>query len=874
MNSPYDASSKPASTEERLHQLNRFYGLITRINQAIIHIHKREELLREICAIVVEHGEFRMAWIGLLNEKAKQIEPIAHAGVEDGYLNDISIALSAEIPGGYDPRAEAFQRGKYFVSNDIAHDDANLEWRERALDREYNSSIALPLAVFGSIAGSFSIYSSVPFFFDSEEINLLVEVAANLGFALETIETQTRRQDAEAELRRSEAYFRQIAEHISKVLWLTNGAKNQLLYVSPAYETMWGRTVESLFSNPKSWLDAVHPYDRERLRRIIPAKQIAGNYDEEYRIYRPNGEIRWVRDRAFPIFSSDGSVERIVGIVADITDEKKALLRMETHLTISKILSEAKNLQHSLSGVLAAVCSNFTFEWAEIWAVNNESNALEPLVAWSLPTQQIEEFKKRFYNASVSKGEGLPGRVWKESRSILVPDIYKETFVDRADVTTVLGINSVFSTPIFSDSVVIGVLTVFFKDIHSLDEDAALMLTTLSNQIGQFIKRYRTEEALRESEERFRVIFSTEPECVKLVSPRGKLLEMNAAGLSMLEVETIEEAREYMQGNWLLPEYREQFLTLHEQVFRYGVTGSVEIEIIGVKGSRRWVKIHCAPLRNNKDEIIALLGVTHDISAHKQVENEIRQLNAELESRIEKRSADLHEAVRGKDELLHIISHDFRKALTNILISADIIKKKTEKSISALIDKNINDIKNTVISSVNILDNLTIIDSLETKQIPFVIEPVNISELLFQSIQYVSKKAAEKNTAITTDISDALSAQADSAKLNKAIENILSNAVIFSPHKSEIAIRAFLVKDGKVRIEIQDNGPGFTNDDLKKIFGKFALLSAKPIGGETSAGIGLFIAKQFIDGMGGSITCESQKGEGALFVIDLPALEK
>ena len=132
------------------------------------------------------------------------------------------------------------------------------------------------------------------------------------------------RQAAEEALAQSEQRFRQLAENIHEVFWLTDPTKNEMLYVSPGYERTWGRTCAELYASPLEWLEAIHPDDRERIVDAARTKQAAGTYDEEYRIRRPDGTIRWIRDRAFPIADANGKLFRIAGIAEDITDAKNA----------------------------------------------------------------------------------------------------------------------------------------------------------------------------------------------------------------------------------------------------------------------------------------------------------------------------------------------------------------------------------------------------------------------------------------------------------------------------------------------------------------------------------------------------------------------
>ncbi len=137
---------------------------------------------------------------------------------------------------------------------------------------------------------------------------------------------------------RVEQQFRQLTGNIQAVFWISSADGHYKHYVSPGYEEIWGRSCANLHRQPDTWLDAIHYEDQSRVREAL-VKQVWGEYDEQYRVMRPDNSFRWVRDRAFPVRDQTGQVYRIVGIAEDITKQKKAeeQLRVATAL-LSKLI--------------------------------------------------------------------------------------------------------------------------------------------------------------------------------------------------------------------------------------------------------------------------------------------------------------------------------------------------------------------------------------------------------------------------------------------------------------------------------------------------------------------------------------------------------
>lgn len=163
----------------------------------------------------------------------------------------------------------------------------------------------------------------------------------------------TERKRVEESLRQSEERFRQVVENIHEVFWMTDIEKNQILYISPGYERVWGATCEGLYAAPDSWAVGIHRDDRDRVLLAARTKQTTGDYDETYRILRPDGELRWIRDQAFPITDPDGVVRRVVGVAEDITESKTLQSQFLRAQRLEAIGTLSSGIAHDLNNILA-----------------------------------------------------------------------------------------------------------------------------------------------------------------------------------------------------------------------------------------------------------------------------------------------------------------------------------------------------------------------------------------------------------------------------------------------------------------------------------------------------------------------------------------
>lgn len=316
--------------EEKLLKLNRVYSVISQINQTIVRVHDKDKILGEACRIAVEYGELRMAWIGIIDEQTKLVNPVAYSGVEDGYLSKIKPISVEDVPSGRGPTGIAIREGRHHVCDDIEKDPQMAPWREEALKRGYRSSIVLPIKQFGKVIGSFSLYASVPYFFDTEEIQLLDEVINDISFALDSIETVKKKQEAEDALEKSEARYRRLHESMTDCFVQTT-MSGEIVDVNRSFLEMLGYTDDEVGKlryqdiTPAKW----HEIEMKIIETQVMARGYSEVYEKEY--IRKDGTVFPVELKTYLLRDTDGKPYGMWALVRDITQRKKSEEELEKH---------------------------------------------------------------------------------------------------------------------------------------------------------------------------------------------------------------------------------------------------------------------------------------------------------------------------------------------------------------------------------------------------------------------------------------------------------------------------------------------------------------------------------------------------------------
>ncbi len=320
---PSDALCDSALSKE-LRWLNRALQALSACNQALAQAGSEQELLEQICDVIVRVGGYRMAGIAYaIHDAEKTVRPMAHAGYGSGYLEKIQLTWS-DTPSGQGPAGTAIRENRICVIGDTATDPQFGLWRDRALQRGYASVVALPLRVGGAAFGVLAIYSEQVGSFEGTELDLLTEVANNLAYGITAIRSHEEGIRATAALKEAERRYRQLVEQVPAISYIAEpGASGRFHYISPQVEHILGFTPEEWMADDHTWFNVLHPDDAAKT--IAAEHRRAGEpYRVEYRTRAKDGGEVWLRDEA--VFVRDMETGRLLmrGLLVDITERKRA----------------------------------------------------------------------------------------------------------------------------------------------------------------------------------------------------------------------------------------------------------------------------------------------------------------------------------------------------------------------------------------------------------------------------------------------------------------------------------------------------------------------------------------------------------------------
>jgi diguanylate cyclase (GGDEF)-like protein len=273
--------------------------------------------------------------------------------------------------------------------------------------------------------------------------------------------------------------FEQFLEKIKVVFWRSSPNLNRIIYVSPAYEEIWGEPVESIYKNPTSWLEKIIPEDRQRIADEISLlyKNVVSNIDMHYRIiHQPDQTIRYIYDHGCKV--NDESNDNI-GVAIDVTEHIFKKRQQETNQALQLVLNITSSFEDVVTKILHVFCNTLGWDFGAIWIVGEQNKNIYLLHYITNKNIRINKPQKLFFK----KGEDTLGQVWKSSKPLYIQNLSSTKKSPRIQDAINFGFNSMLAFPIVFRRKFFGIFEFFDKYAKNINDTNLLM----------FAKKYGTE---------------------------------------------------------------------------------------------------------------------------------------------------------------------------------------------------------------------------------------------------------------------------------------------------------------------------------------------------------------------------------------------
>ena len=621
--------------------------------------------------------------------------------------------------------------------------------------------------------------------------------------------------------------FRQLAENIREVFWVCDPEYTRVFYVSPAYEEVWGRTRESLYHDPGSFLEGVHPDDRPRVEAAVSGMS-TGEYDVQYRVVRPDGELRWVWARGFPVHDAEGRIYRIAGIAEDVTGDKRA-----EEVGALLLAREQEALQRT-TGILESITDAF-FALDREWRFTYMNRRTREMVRALLQHDPEQAMGRSFWEV-----------VW-QFRGTRFEEEYRRA-VETQEPAHFEEYASAFG--------------VWF-DVHAYPSPEGL-----SVYFRDITERKRTEEALRRHTEQLRQL------------TRAALYVTSARSVEEILHQAAERAR-------LVIGARDAAAVLAADPGGAPAGGGVSAgealtaPLVGRDGRNIGLVRLTGPQEGaftEQDEAVLLqLAQLAAVAVE----------NAQLYQEAQAARAAAEFANRAKSQFLANMSHEIRTPINAILGYTDLMELEIPGPLTGGQKTQLERVRLSGQHLLGLVNDVLDLAKIESGQMTVEEERTRADLAVKAALALVEPQAAERGLAVESRCAsgDEVEYLGDEDRVRQIVVNLLSNAVKFTEPGGAVTVHcgcttrpdeeAQLTDEGPwVYVRVEDTGIGIAPEKLGAVFQPFVQAETGHTRTKGGTGLGLTISRRFARLMGGDLTVRSGLEKGSCFTLWLRAARR
>jgi PAS domain S-box-containing protein len=800
----------------------------------------------------------------------------AAPSLPDRYNRAIEGLLAGEGAGAC---GTAAFRHQLVVVEDTQTDPLMQDYRDLMREHGLRACWSMPVvSTDGDVLATFAIYHAYPCKPQAADLELITIAARLAGIALA-------RARAEAALVTSEARFRELAENIHDVFYNVDPRTGRLLYVSPGYEKVWGRSRESLYSDPLSYAEVALPEDSYLLKEARKRNRTGQASDIEYRIRSGDGRILWIRDHAYPVMNASGELERVVGTARDITDRKLADLTLASTNRALQMLSRSSiaiNRVDEEVGLLAEVCrvavdvGGYRMAWVG-YAQDNAERSIVPMAHAGEENGYLSEIRLSWRDDEVT-GQGPAGQAVRSGVAQQSGDISRaeNRFHWHAHALK-RGFHSALCLPLRDGPRSFGVLCLYSGQAQNFSADEIKLLQELADNLafGILSLRARLERQRSQEAERLAVIKVREQASLLdraqdaiMVRNIDRTIRFWNKGAERLYGWTAEEVLGKTMDTLMYPDPQVLLDSMAKTLANEG-DWSGEIEQRARDGSVVCIEARWTVVRDERGVVNGVLGINTDIRERKRAREEILRLNASLEERVQQRTAQLEFANKELEAFSYSVSHDLRSPLSAVDGFSDLLERTMAKAESTPLTERSRHYLARIRAGVSQMGEL--IDAMLTlAQVSRSIlkwECVDLSAIAQALVAGYQER--DPGRTVKLNIEPGVTGPGDPRLLKQVLDNLLGNAWKFSAKQActEISFGRETGEAGETVYFVRDRGAGFDMAYAQKLFGAFQRLHTPSEFAGT--GVGLATVHRILVRHGGKIWAKSEPGHGATFYFTL-----
>jgi PAS domain S-box-containing protein len=666
--------------------------------------------------------------------------------------------------------------------------------------------------------------------------------------------------EAHLKLKRMEGELRRVIAAVSDCLWSARIDPDgcwAYRFFTPVIERIAGRPPAFFLPGLDQWASVVHPDDRPTWEQAVARLRAGESIREEYRVVWPDGSYHWVRDSISVTRATDGQTLQLDGVLADITEYKRAEEETQLLLRLAIAIAGAESVHAALGCALRMVCHATGWVLGQAWVPDSEGQSLECSPAWYCSFPQVEPFRGASQECRFRRGEDLPGRVWQTNESLWVRDPSPQLVPERARAATQVGLKSALVIPIASSTEVLAVAE--FLTCEDRPEDRYLLdlITGIAAQLGLTFLRKRTEEQLVQKHALLRRLIDSIPDLIFYKNPQGVYLGCNQSfegyagrreedivGRTDLDLFPADVGSFYQEKDRavlaeLKPRSNEEWLDYPD-------------------GRRALVEVLKTPFFRPDGQLLGLIGISRDITERQRLEEQLRQAHK----------------MEAMGQLAGGVAHDFNNLLTVILGYSELLLGILEGHATAhgLVEQ----VKKAGDRAAALTRRLL---AFSRRQV-LAPRPLDLNAIVTDLGKMLQRLIGEDIVLETRLDLELPPVKADAGQIEQILMNLAVNARDAMPRGGRLTITTLSqvveacdstghpeVEPGRYAVlGVCDTGCGMDAETRKHLFEPF--FTTKGVGKGT--GLGLAMVHGIVKQSGGFIEVHSSPGAGAAFRIFLP----